>query len=561
MKKVLAMVLAVFMLVSVLCVGVSADESAPAFVADNVSVSAGGTVDVAIRTQNNPGIVGMRLAIAYDASVLTPTAMAEADFVGATFGPLTSPLSVLWVDAIHPNKTSAYAYTGYTIPLEIAERITTKKEDNMTVTLTTYSDSGCKTSIGSNSKTFKVTVPGNGETQPDVTMELVAISPLEGIYIQGQSQVQATISAEAKLGADIKSYSMTADGVKYESPYLSDTLTKSGEMEITGCAVDSRGIPGYAKQTITVLPYYIPRLTGVAVYRCTSDGVAADNGEYLKIEATRDYAPVVADGGQKNFCAIQFQYKAENAQEYSQPVTILAADAQGNSVVTEPLLNATFYKSNAYTVQIIAVDTVGQSVTVTEAIPSERVFRHKRAGGKGLGLGGYCEEDNLLDVHWNQRVRKDLKVDGELSVGDKRLVDLIYPVGSIYMSVTDSDPALLFGGTWERLKDQFLLAAGDTYAAGAIGGEATHQLTAAEMPDHQHTVRSMVQGYSGWGEMTITQHSIIHSKSGTDYYSPSTPTTLNVAYVYGGGTSSAGGGKAHNNMPPYLAVYMYKRTA
>ena len=105
MKKVLAMVLAVFMLVSVLCVGVSADESAPAFVADNVSVSAGGTVDVAIRTQNNPGIVGMRLAIAYDASVLTPTAMAEADFVGATFGPLTNPLSVLWVDAIHPDVT------------------------------------------------------------------------------------------------------------------------------------------------------------------------------------------------------------------------------------------------------------------------------------------------------------------------------------------------------------------------------------------------------------------------------------------------------------------------
>lgn len=142
------------------------------------------------------------------------------------------------------------------------------------------------------------------------------------------------------------------------------------------------------------------------------------------------------------------------------------------------------------------------------------------------------------------------------------ILDFIYPVGSIYLSYSHVSPASLFGGTWERLKDRFLLAAGDTYAAGATGGEATHQLTAAEMPDHQHTVRSMVQGYSGWDEMTINQHSIIHSRSGTDYYSPTTPAEkLNVAYVYGGGTGGAGEGKAHNNMPPYLAVYMYIRTA
>ena len=109
MKKVLAMVLAVLMLVSVLCVGVSADEvqNAPAFVADSVTASAGKTVDVAIRTQNNPGIVGLRIAVSYDASVLTPTAMVEKDFAGATFGPLTNnPLVVSWVDAIHPDVTT-----------------------------------------------------------------------------------------------------------------------------------------------------------------------------------------------------------------------------------------------------------------------------------------------------------------------------------------------------------------------------------------------------------------------------------------------------------------------
>ena len=108
MKKVLAMVLAVFMLVSVLCVGVSADadESAFAFVADSVTAFAGQTVDVTISTRNNPGIVGLRVTLGYDESVLTPVDMVAQDFATASFGPLSNPLSTTWVDAISPNNTT-----------------------------------------------------------------------------------------------------------------------------------------------------------------------------------------------------------------------------------------------------------------------------------------------------------------------------------------------------------------------------------------------------------------------------------------------------------------------
>ena len=108
MKKVLAMVLAVLMLVSVLCVGVSADEAqtAPAIVVDSATTYAGETVSVAVRTRNNPGIVGMRVALGYDPAVLTPIEQVEQDFAGATFGPLSNPLSILWVDAIHPDVTT-----------------------------------------------------------------------------------------------------------------------------------------------------------------------------------------------------------------------------------------------------------------------------------------------------------------------------------------------------------------------------------------------------------------------------------------------------------------------
>ena len=113
-----------------------------------------------------------------------------------------------------------------------------------------------------------------------------------------------------------------------------------------------------------------------------------------------------------------------------------------------------------------------------------------------------------------------------------------YPVGSIYMSVNSTSPATLFSGSWQRIQDRFLLCAGSTYAAGSTGGEATHKLTIDEMPSHSHGV--------------------IVDKGGAT----STP-SLQAA---GGKTTRAqttnvGGNAAHNNMPPYLAVYVWKRVA
>ena len=135
------------------------------------------------------------------------------------------------------------------------------------------------------------------------------------------------------------------------------------------------------------------------------------------------------------------------------------------------------------------------------------------------------------------------------------LLDAVYPIGSLYMSVNAADPNTLFGGTWERLKDRFLLAAGDTYAAGATGGEAAHTLTVAEMPAHTH-------GISRTG--TISEPSVLlgapgqytgnaFASLGTSGIDALATTTYSVA--------TTGGGTAHNNMPPYLTVYMWKRTA
>lgn len=126
------------------------------------------------------------------------------------------------------------------------------------------------------------------------------------------------------------------------------------------------------------------------------------------------------------------------------------------------------------------------------------------------------------------------------------LLNNVYPVGAIYMSVNNTSPATLFGGTWEQLKDKFLLGAGDTYTAGSTGGEATHQLTYNEMPSHTHGMRVNVGGASGGGQRVK-----LHADGVTN----------DDPDIGAGTTEGAGNNWAHNNMPPYLVVYMWKRTA
>ena len=117
-----------------------------------------------------------------------------------------------------------------------------------------------------------------------------------------------------------------------------------------------------------------------------------------------------------------------------------------------------------------------------------------------------------------------------------------YPVGAIYISYNSTDPGDLFGGSWTQLENRFLLAAGTSYSAGSMGGEATHTLTEREMPSHNHDLR-------------IVGSKEVHSNI------PATTTEWGYYQNVGDGISNKGGSQAHNNMPPYVAVYMWRRVS
>lgn len=169
------------------------------------------------------------------------------------------------------------------------------------------------------------------------------------------------------------------------------------------------------------------------------------------------------------------------------------------------------------------------------------------------------------------------KVKAKITASKTETINAVYPVGSIYMSVNSTNPSTLFGGTWERLEGRFLIGAGTNmrtntnatfgslgvgepdFANGETGGQYYHKLGIDEMPEHNHDTNDwalVVNKNAVNIETDLGGQPIVGVKS-TNIV-PNLRATKNED---GNATGDAGGGKAHNNMPPYLAVYMWKRTA
>ena len=191
-------------------------------------------------------------------------------------------------------------------------------------------------------------------------------------------------------------------------------------------------------------------------------------------------------------------------------------------------------KTASYELELSAVDALGSVRTVEYAIPTAAVAVHLAQGGTAVGVGKYAEHQKAVE----------LAPDWDIWFRGKRLLDAVWPVGSLYLSAADSDPGVLFGGTWQRVKDRFLLAAGDTYSLGSTGGQAEHTLTVQELPSHGH-----VYTYTGQSSATGTGAIRLVDPGGT------------VNAYTGEKDGRTGGGQPHNNMPPYLAVYVWRRTA
>ena len=342
---------------------------------------------------------------------------------------------------IHPNGTSEYNYTGYTIPLEVANQLPTAYTGTMTVVLYTYSDSAGTVPVGNDDATFTVTVPSS--VKPSVTMSVSPVHSLpsvfSGLYIQGLTKVKATMSATTYYSATVSYYDMTVEGKTYgqSAAYTSDYIQGYGSISISGHAVDSRSYGGYDSATIDVIPYAGPKLQNVSAARCTADGTPNDSGAYLKIVAKRVYSPCMSGGVQKNFCQIRYRYRTANSEIWSNWATVLDAKSlASDEVSTSGLLNGEFRVSNTYVVEIQAVDDIGYTATVSVVVPTDMVYWHRDGANNALGLGKYAEEAETLDMAWNIKTNKNITAEGNCNIG-----------GTVTAAAVETEGDIAVGGT------------------------------------------------------------------------------------------------------------------
>lgn len=361
----------------------------------------------------------------------------------------------------------------------------------------------------------------------DSNAATVAVTGDKSRIIQNHSTLTVTVpTATAKKGATIASYAIAFGG-------MTKTVTAAGAVSLgavdvsysqalTVTAKDSRGFTASQSVQVTVDDYSAPTAV-IDLHRLNN----FEPTTYITASARYSHL------NGKNAVTIAAKFKRVSDSSYGTPIEL--ADSIQSTVTCD--------RDSAYDFVVTIADKLESTeynLTLGKGIPSFFIDTKKSSVGVNC-LPSQSDVLQLGDSAW-------LTAQGA------------YPVGAIYLSVLDANPAELFGGTWERISQgRFLIGAGanvanstdywgeypagkENFPAGEMGGEVEHTLTVDEMPSHTHPERLEWSNTKAWG-LTGT---------GQD---------ANAVVDQGSSTDATGGGKAHSNMPPYLVVYMWKRVS
>lgn len=361
----------------------------------------------------------------------------------------------------------------------------------------------------------------------DTNAATVAVTGDKSRIVQNHSALTVTIpTATAKKGATIANYEILFGGVTKKVPSAGavsiGTVDVSHSQALTVTAIDSRGFTASKSVQVTVDDYSAPTAV-IDLHRLNN----FEPTTY--ITASSRYAYLNG----KNAVTITAKFKKVSDSSYGVPIEL--ADFIQSTVTCD--------RDSAYDFVVTIADRLESTeynLVLGKGIPSFFIDTEKSSVGINC-LPSQSDVLQLGDSAW-------LTAQGA------------YPVGSIYLSVTDVNPAALFGGTWERISQgRFLIGAGanvanstnywgeypagkENFPAGEMGGEVTHTLTVDEIPSYTHPERLEWSNTKAWG-LTGTGEG------------------ANAVVDQGGVTGATGGGKPHNNLPPYLVVFMWKRVS
>lgn len=502
---------------------------------------------MALVTKLTNGVIGQVATISTEGSSTSGTGTYSIEY---EFGSLTGVIK----DNISP--TNVPATISWTIPTSFYSQIP-DNATSKTGKLISYFTFLGKKEVNSTS-TFIAKIP-DGDA-PTITASVVTTDALSSqlsgntsTIINGVSNVKVTMSATPTQGSTIVNQYFYYQRNYYPmNGVASKTLTGGYNGIFEFGAIDTRNRTGSKIVSLTAIDYKRPSISLNNVSISTS-GVAT-----ISVSGTWFNGSF---GATANTLTVQYRYKSSSSSSWGSWTTISNVTKNSDGTYSATASKSGLSYNNAYNFEARVTDKIN---TVSS----------KEYSGKSLPVFDWSKNDFNFNVpvyisqYYNdnnpttKKYVDDLTEVISLAVQDNTdniaalsnqisnigsiSFDDIYPVGSIYMSVNSTNPSNLFGGTWTQLKDRFLLGAGSTYTNGSTGGEASHTLTVNEMPSHSHPQY-----------VTVSSGGSLSANCDYDSYSSGNArkSAQNVS------TDPTGGGNSHNNMPPYLVVYMWKRTS
>ncbi|MCK1231864.1 DUF859 family phage minor structural protein [Streptococcus uberis] len=449
---------------------------------------------------------------------------------------------------IATNVDTSYSWT---LPTSFADLLPNDLSGTGTLIVETLSGS---TVIGENRYTITATIPNTATYKPTLaSVSLSDANTVTGSLITGTNFVRILSrpkvtfgTATGKNGSTIKSYNAEVVG---KNKFITGNGSNFDMLDFTGSAViratvtDSRGLTSApVDTTINVLDYFLPQTLSLKITRAQSDP------NVFQLSPIVEIAPLTVGGVQKN----QLKIKVEVAPYDTGVYTVDNGPATNTwstiSKMNGELLNlgGSYDKAKSWLVRVTVSDSLNTAMPIGQTVSSEFSLMVKTPTGVSFGK---IWERGIIDAQGDVYVSgktdtKSLTVDG-FAISKLTILNMIYPVGSIFISTSSANPATTMGGTWTRYGQGRVLVGvnesdTDFSTAGKTGGEKTHLQTVDEMPSHTH-------GFRGGGENNYVRV----EPSSTYGYSGNSDKT----------TNATGGNKPFNIMQPYITTYMWLRTA
>ena len=334
-----------------------------------------------------------------------------------------------WIE-ITPTASVTDSY-DWTVPESLMKQIPNRQSLDITIGCDTYYNSGIY--VDEDYAYITANVPKT--TIPTVSMDVALNnsslpSQFDGMYIQGKSKVNVSITATGKYDATIivKDYSASIDGKAYFGKTItSDAIQNSGSIKIVGYAKDSRGFTGSTEQTISVVEHSKPQVipigseNSILCYRSDGNGKRVGASTSVWIKAKRSYYSLSG----KNGCALRLRWKkATEVWNDGHDWNNLIASTNTTTDEYNALIPGTFDLKESYTIQIQAIDDIGEYDIKTLEVPTQDVALHLGKGGKNVAIGTYCDysEERTFYSEWKAIFG------GGVMIGDKSLKDYIKDV-------------------------------------------------------------------------------------------------------------------------------------